>query len=118
MPGISFHLIRVIREITADAVNLDFLDDISGYQPVSYTHLQLKYAPLFAGEKDIFKFLQLLPGVSAGKDGMSGLLVRGDVYKRQVQEKRPRNKLLGRIAALFVLSVDITFRVHRHKALV
>lgn len=38
---------------------------------------QLKYAPLFAGEKDIFKFLQLLPGVSAGKDGMSGLLVRG-----------------------------------------
>ena len=35
---------------------------------------QLKYAPLFAGEKDIFKFLQLLPGV---KDGMSGLLVRG-----------------------------------------
>ena len=38
---------------------------------------QLKYAPLFAGEKDIFKFLQLLPGVSAGKDGMAGLLVRG-----------------------------------------
>ena len=38
---------------------------------------QLKYAPLFAGEKDIFKFLQLLPGVSAGKDGMSGLLARG-----------------------------------------
>lgn len=38
---------------------------------------QLKYAPLFAGEEDIFKFLQLLPGVSAGKDGMSGLLVRG-----------------------------------------
>ena len=38
---------------------------------------QLKYAPLFAGEKDSFKFLQLLPGVSAGKDGMSGLLVRG-----------------------------------------
>lgn len=37
---------------------------------------QLKYAPLFAG-KDIFKFLQLLPGVSAGKDSMSGLLVRG-----------------------------------------
>ena len=38
---------------------------------------QLKYAPLFLGEKDIFKYLQLLPGVSAGKDGMSGILVRG-----------------------------------------
>lgn len=38
---------------------------------------QLKFAPLFAGEKDVFKFLQLMPGVSAGKDGMSGLLVRG-----------------------------------------
>ena len=38
---------------------------------------QLKYAPLFAGEKDIFKFLQMLPGVTSGKDGMSGLLVRG-----------------------------------------
>ncbi|MDE7134421.1 MAG: Plug domain-containing protein, partial [Rikenellaceae bacterium] len=38
---------------------------------------QLKLTPMLAGEKDIFKFLQLLPGVSAGKDGMAGLLVRG-----------------------------------------
>ena len=38
---------------------------------------QLKYDPMFKKKKDIFKFLQLLPGVSAGKDGMSGLLVRG-----------------------------------------
>ncbi len=37
----------------------------------------LKFAPLFLGEKDIFKFLQLLPGITSGKDGMSGLVVRG-----------------------------------------
>ena len=52
-------------------------DDLQTDGNIAVNIEQLKYAPLFAGEKDIFKFLQLLPGVSAGKDGMSGLLVRG-----------------------------------------
>ena len=38
--------------------------------------------------------------------------------KAVVQEQRPRNKLLGRIAAVLVLSVDDAFRVHRFEPLV
>ncbi len=33
--------------------------------------------PVFLGEKDILKTLQLLPGVQSGSEGSSGLYVRG-----------------------------------------
>ncbi len=38
---------------------------------------QLKYVPLFLGERDVIKFMQMLPGVSAGREGSSQLNVRG-----------------------------------------
>lgn len=38
---------------------------------------QMKYAPLFFGERDIFKFLQLMPGVTSGREGATGLNIRG-----------------------------------------
>jgi hypothetical protein len=38
---------------------------------------QLKFSPLFFGEKDIIKTLQFLPGVSAGMEGSSQLNIRG-----------------------------------------
>lgn len=38
---------------------------------------QLQFQPLFLGEQDIFKYLQLLPGVTGGKDGSSNLNIRG-----------------------------------------
>ncbi len=38
---------------------------------------QLKYVPSFFGEQDIFKYFQLLPGVVPGKEGTSGLNIRG-----------------------------------------
>ncbi len=38
---------------------------------------QIKEIPAFLGEKDVFKVLQLLPGVSSGSEGSSGLYVRG-----------------------------------------
>jgi hypothetical protein len=44
---------------------------------VSVDMAQMKYAPLFLGEQDVFKFLQLLPGVSSGREGSSGLNIRG-----------------------------------------
>lgn len=37
----------------------------------------LKYIPSFMGEKDIFKYLQMMPGVQPGKEGSSGLNIRG-----------------------------------------
>jgi hypothetical protein len=38
---------------------------------------QLKSVPVFFGEKDILKILQLLPGVKSAGDGNSGFYVRG-----------------------------------------
>lgn len=38
---------------------------------------QLKYIPSFLGEQDIFKYFQLLPGVVPGKEGSSGMNIRG-----------------------------------------
>lgn len=38
---------------------------------------QLKYAPAFFGEQDIIKYLQIMPGVTSGKEGSSQLAVRG-----------------------------------------
>ncbi len=38
---------------------------------------QIKSLPALLGEVDVFKILQLLPGVQAGSEGSSGLYVRG-----------------------------------------
>lgn len=38
---------------------------------------QLKLIPAFLGEQDVFRFMQLMPGVSSGKDGSSELNIRG-----------------------------------------
>lgn len=38
---------------------------------------QLQFMPLFLGEQDVFKYFQLLPGVTGGKEGSSDLNIRG-----------------------------------------
>lgn len=50
---------------------------VSNVGTVAVDMAQLKYVPLFLGEQDVFKFLQMLPGVSAGREGSSGLNIRG-----------------------------------------
>ncbi|NJK98324.1 MAG: Plug domain-containing protein [Bacteroidales bacterium] len=47
---------------------------------ISYTRIdpgEVKAIPSLTGEKDMLKALQLTPGVNSGKEGSSGLLVRG-----------------------------------------
>lgn len=44
---------------------------------ISLNSDQLKYIPTFLGERDIFKYFQLQPGVSAGKEGSSDMNLRG-----------------------------------------
>lgn len=48
-----------------------------GLGKVAINTEQIKYAPTFLGERDIIKYCQMLPGVSAGRDGSSQLAVRG-----------------------------------------
>lgn len=38
---------------------------------------QLNYTPSFMGEKDVLKYFQILPGVNSGKEGSSGINLRG-----------------------------------------
>ena len=56
---------------------LQKLAQVKTYGSVTLNAEQLKYIPAFMGEQDIFKFFQLQPGVSPGKEGSSGLNLRG-----------------------------------------
>lgn len=49
----------------------------SQFGKVTVTMQQLKYVPLFMGEQDIFKYLQMLPGVVGGREGSSDINIRG-----------------------------------------
>ena len=44
---------------------------------MSFTGRQLEKLPGLLGEKDVIKTLQLMPGINMGKEGSSGILVRG-----------------------------------------
>ncbi len=44
---------------------------------ISFTGKQLEKLPGLLGEKDVIKTLQLMPGINMGKEGSSGILVRG-----------------------------------------
>lgn len=44
----------------------------------------VKLAPSFAGEADIFKVIQLMPGIQAQSDGSSGFNVRGGNYDQNL----------------------------------
>lgn len=51
--------------------------NISQVNKVGLSPAEIKALPRFAGEVDVIKALQLLPGVSAGKEGSSDMQVRG-----------------------------------------
>lgn len=75
---VTIHLIQSLNEIAEVVITGKTpIASFSKAGEIKVNVSQLKYAPIFLGEQDVFKFLQILPGVSAGKDGMSGLIVRG-----------------------------------------
>lgn len=47
---------------------------------IKLSSLEIENLPSLLGEKDIIKSLQLLPGIEMGKEGKSGLYVRGGDY--------------------------------------
>ena len=51
--------------------------NIGQVNKVGLSPAEIKALPRFAGEVDVIKALQLLPGVKAGKEGSSDMLVRG-----------------------------------------
>ena len=51
--------------------------EITQMSTVTLTPVEVKKIPMLLGEKDVFKTLMLLPGVSSGTEGTSGMYVRG-----------------------------------------
>ncbi|HMQ48036.1 MAG TPA: carboxypeptidase-like regulatory domain-containing protein [Saprospiraceae bacterium] len=68
---------QVLQEVTVvSAKKEQMMKASTGISQISVAPAQLKALPSL-GEKDIFRSLQLLPGVSGSNEGSSGLYVRG-----------------------------------------
>ena len=63
-------------EVTAEEEDAGVLEE-AGVGTVKINVKKLETLPVFFGEKDILKSIQLLPGISAGSEGSTGLIVRG-----------------------------------------
>lgn len=62
-------------EVSAESVRKSTEETNSGTLELSLD--KVEKLPVFMGEKDVVKTLQLMPGVSSGGEGSSGLYVRG-----------------------------------------
>ena len=51
--------------------------EVTQMSTIKITSKEVKSIPMLLGEKDVFKTLMLLPGVSSGTEGTSGMYVRG-----------------------------------------
>jgi outer membrane receptor for ferrienterochelin and colicin len=67
----------MLQEVILYADELTRIQDLTQMSSFDIPVQQLKTMPAMAGEVDIMKSLQLLPGVQAGNEGTSGLYVRG-----------------------------------------
>lgn len=79
--GIQFDVeLQPSVELSGVEVREDRIERISQAVQMSHIHLpvnQTKAIPALLGEKDVFKVIQLLPGVQSGQEGSSGFYVRG-----------------------------------------
>ena len=66
---------EMLGEVVFTAKQKSFSSRGAGRMTVNSS--QIKYAPSFLGERDIIKYMQLMPGVVSGRDGSSQLAVRG-----------------------------------------
>ncbi len=78
----SIHVLLVPDESTLGTavVSLNKRDKVSEKVQMSSIDIpikQIKEIPALLGEKDVFKVIQLMPGVQSGSEGQSGLYVRG-----------------------------------------
>ena len=67
----------VLDEVVVNADRAEQVHETSRMGTITVPVTQLQKMPVFMGESDIIKILQLLPGVQGGSEGNSGLYVRG-----------------------------------------
>ncbi|MEX0883268.1 MAG: TonB-dependent receptor, partial [Cyclobacteriaceae bacterium] len=66
-----------LEEVVVSASEMDQIQEVSRMSSINVPIKQIKELPALMGEVDVFKVLQLLPGVQSGTEGGSGLYVRG-----------------------------------------
>jgi hypothetical protein len=76
---IKFELskIKSVDEVTVVASKIQKNVESSQMSKITVSIEQIKAMPKFLGETDVLKSLQMLPGVSQGTEGTSGVIVRG-----------------------------------------
>jgi outer membrane receptor for ferrienterochelin and colicin len=78
-PNLSFNKM-MNRTITLQTVNVTAekkSTEVVQMSSHTISALEIKSVPMLLGEKDLFKTLTLMPGVSSGAEGTSGIFVRG-----------------------------------------
>jgi hypothetical protein len=66
-----------LSEVVISAEKAEWISESSRMSMISLPVNQIKNIPALLGEKDVFKALQLMPGVQTGSEGNSGIYVRG-----------------------------------------
>lgn len=67
----------VLKEVEIVADKYEKIEERAQMSRIDIPIAQIKQVPALLGETDVLKALQLLPGVSGGGEGQSGLYVRG-----------------------------------------
>ncbi len=67
----------LLEEVVVSASSMDQIQESTRMGSINVPIKQIKELPALMGEVDVFKVLQLLPGVQSGTEGASGLYVRG-----------------------------------------
>ncbi len=78
--NISFNVEMGAEELTEVTITAEQSGKISEETQMSTIEIpieQIKQIPALMGEKDVFKVIQLMPGVQKGSEGNSGIYVRG-----------------------------------------
>jgi len=67
----------LLREVVIEGEKSDPIQESTQMGTIQIPLREIKNLPALMGEVDIFKVIQLLPGVQSGAEGASGLYVRG-----------------------------------------
>ena len=71
---------RMLSEAIVQGTRHDFGVKSPQMSAIELSGAQLKNVPMVFGEPDLLKTIQRLPGVQSGKEGNSGIMVRGGGY--------------------------------------
>lgn len=75
--NVSLSGVVALNEFEVVATEAERIEEKSEMSTIEISMDKVKSLPVFMGERDIMKTIQLLPGVQSGSEGSSGLYVRG-----------------------------------------